>query len=319
MSRPMLRRPRTNLLDRRVTAALITASLWLQPGGAGAKEKARGREIEVWARGAGQHAGRSDGPRKELGVLSLDNPTSPEEVRLADVQLGRTLELEGIWLDGVLERFAKKAGKVDRVLLHFMNGMIIPLRLPGDGESTGVFIARAWRNGETLETTFPEVPRIEGMVPEPQPITFAGNKVVVEDGAHPSQPSSAVATFSPWRYTDSLAGIELADGRAYDRQFEVPNASPELQRGASTFLARCQFCHGVREVGATYGWDFVVPNPIFAYKDADALLTHVKLPQSRDKDGKTMPGQKDAEPAEILELWAWTKALSESKPVPYHP
>jgi mono/diheme cytochrome c family protein len=282
-------------------------------------QKARGREIEVWARKPGDHAGKPDGARLAIGVLNLDDLT-PEQARLADVQLGQTFDYEGVALDVVLEKFKKKLGKSNRILLHFVNGMVIPIQMPGDGERTGIFIARSVRVGADYSTAFPDVPKKEGLVPEPQPVSFVGNKVVVEDGAHPLQPSSAVATFTPWHYVDSLEGIELVDGKAYDRQFEVDKASDEVVRGMGTFLGRCQYCHGVREIGATYGWDFVVPNPIFTYKDAASLLTHVKLPASRDaKSGKTMPGQKDAEGPEMQELWSWTKAIAEAKLKVYKP
>ncbi|MCK6548721.1 hypothetical protein L6R52_22950 [Myxococcota bacterium] len=286
---------------------------------AGGSPKARGREIEVWSRKPGDHAGKPDGARIAIGVVNLDDLT-PEQARLADVQFGQTHDFEGLALDTVLERFRKKLGKTNRILLHFVNGMIIPVQMPGDGERTGIFIARSIRVGADYSTSFPDVPKKEGLVPAPQPVTFVGNKVVVEDGAHPLQPSSAVATFSPWVYVDSLEGIELVDGKAYDRQFEVDKASEEVTRGMTTFLGRCQYCHGVREIGATYGWDFVVPNPIFTYKDAAALLTHVKLPAARDaKSAKAMPGQKDAEGPEIQELWSWAKAISEAKLKPYKP
>ena len=169
----------------------------------------------------------------------------------------------------MLERVAPDAS-VDLAILHFANGMAVPIpfRDAAVMKRLDPFIARG------METTprGPSVPpssRIAGRAlseaADPRPIVFSGNKLVVAVRWHPAVAAAAQPAFSPWRHIDTLTSIELVASRPYYGQFNV-GGGPWAERGLALFKESCQFCHGVRKVGARFGWDFVEPTPIYSYR-----------------------------------------------------
>ena len=288
---------------------LLLAFCW--PGLAEARPV--GDELEVWLRAPGLS---SEGlrERRELKTVILSDLTQVEQ-DLFDAQVGSTQVYRGINLADLVERLPRPDG-VDTLNLHFANGMMIPVAL--DGEPLGqVFIATAWKVGGGFDDHFPDVPKKKRALPDPAPITFGRNKVVVPDGQHPRVPKSAQPSFSPWFYVDTLTGLEWVASSRWERQF-APQGDVAVKRGQQVFLGRCQFCHGVGEVGATYGWDLVRPVPLYDYRRPDGLLTHVKVENAQALErGYRMPPQKDVERAEIQDLWAWMKAIALAGPNPY--
>jgi hypothetical protein len=260
-----------------------------------------GREIDLWTRGAGAF---------DRGVVpdAVDAHRIPLELEptvtatLYDVQLGSTRTYRGISLAAVLaQRDIKR--DVDTAMLHFANGMIVPV--PLDRGNT-VFIAVAVQSlGGGWERGFPEIAKRHAALPDPRPIAFGANKVVI---------SEVDGTFSPWHHVDTLVGIELVSERAYVAQFEP------LGSGARAFLDRCQFCHAVSGVGATFGWDFVDPLPVYTYRTPETLHAHVKYANAEALErGYMMPAQRDVEREEIEALWFWLKDVTKDGLRAYRP
>ena len=72
---------------------------------------------------------------------------------------------------------------------------------------------------------------------------------------------------SPWAEVDTLTGIEFVSRAAYYAQFDV-DPDPAVKAGEQLSTQSCQFCHGVRQTGAGFGWDFVDPTPVADYRGA---------------------------------------------------
>lgn len=271
---------------------------------------ASGDEIELWVR-KGSETSRDAGHE----TLQLRDMELTWDERL-DVQLGATRFYLGLPLARLIERHPAVADH-DLALLHFANGMIVPVPLDHGRDRLDIFVARAVKRTRTgaVEKTFPEIPKRTRIKPDPRPITFGTNKVVVSKLGHPFAPDPELSAFSPWYYTDTLTGVEFATNSAWDAQFD---AGPQTRQGRDVFLARCQYCHAVREVGATFGWDFVDPTPLHEYRNPDNLYAHIRfLNTLAAASGAMMPVQKDVEPSEVELLWSWMKEIAAKGPSSY--
>jgi mono/diheme cytochrome c family protein len=118
---------------------------------------------------------------------------------------------------------------------------------------------------------------------------------------------------------DSLTGIEFVDSVHYFNQFrDVAAKSSEM--GLTLYQQRCQFCHGVMRIGAKFGPDFMLPEPISKKFTASSLIKHVsKNPSHSKKKYLAMPKQVSAKPEEIGAIWLWVKMLQDKKVNPYSP
>jgi len=145
---------------------------------------------------------------------------------------------------------------------------------------------------------------------------FSGNKIVVAVLWHPAVAAAAQPTFSPWRHTDTLTGIELVSSKAYYLQFAV-GGDDFVPRGQAVFQQSCQFCHGVRKVGAKFGWDFVEPAPIWTvHRQPKNLFLHVAYkPLDAAERGLMMPAMRFMSQDDAALLWRWLKAVA-SNPTP---
>ena len=94
---------------------------------------------------------------------------------------------------------------------------------------------------------------------------------------HPYLTDSTDDGFSPWRWVDSLVGIELVNGNAYFAQFVPKKGDDEVKRGLKSFLQHCQYCHSAHDVGARYGGDFLRPFPLHTLKKPQDLYDHVTI------------------------------------------
>lgn len=238
-----------------------------------------------------------------------------------DAQLGGVRAFRGIPIAELIEGYGPDASS-DLALLHFANGMVVPLPFRDAPVMARLapFVARgmeSYRRGPIRIGRFPAL-RKKDAYADARPIVFTGNKVVVSDLWHPSVGAAAQAAFSPWAHTDSLVGIELVSADGYYRQFDV-GGSPEIARGLELFKESCQFCHGARKVGAAFGWDFVEPQPIFSYRrSAKNLFFHVAYqPYDAAERGLMMPALKSTSETEAALLWQWLRAIA-TKPMPHY-
>jgi hypothetical protein len=265
-----------------------------------------GRAIEVWTRPTGTFDRGAEPARAGAVVIDLETVPAIEKT-MYDVQLESTRAFRGLTLSSLIEARTIGSG-VDTALLHFANGMIVPVLLDA---SKNVFIAASIRSpaGE-WERAFPEVTKRRAVLPDPRPIAFGANKIVVTD---------APEMFSPWQHVDTLVGVELVRGAAYEAQFGIGDKA-EIQPGARVFLKRCHFCHAVRDVGATFGWDLVDPVPVYTYRTTQTLHAHVKYENADALElGYMMPVQRDIERTEIDALLAWLKRVAKHGLKPYEP
>jgi hypothetical protein len=241
-------------------------------------------------------------------------------VKRDDLQLGPGHSFRGVSLQALLKKAPRTAAE-DTALLHFRNGMQVPVPLD---EATlkrlDVFIAREMKDPVAGTWTASLGTLVHERAPwmEQRAVVFQGNKLVVSDPWHPAL-GPTTTTFSPWAHVDSLTGIELVSQKAWERQFRVLE-DPRIVQGQGTFQSRCQFCHGVRETGASFGWDFVKPVPMHTWRAPESLLYHVKFKKlDAAERGLMMPPQPDAEIDEIRALWDWMQAVSARELRPYAP
>jgi mono/diheme cytochrome c family protein len=243
------------------------------------------------------------------------------EVERFDAQYGAVRAFRGIGLRAVIERVSPEPS-LDLAILHFANGMAVPVQFrdPAVMKRLDPFIARAMethRKGPIKTDFFPDIPK-QGAMADARPIEFHGNKVVVAERWHPAVPTDAQPAFSPWVHADTLVGIELVAAAPYYRQFDV-GGEPPVQKGLAVFESACQFCHGVRKVGAKFGWDFVEPTPLYSYeKPSRNLFYHVAYkPLDAAAKGLMMPALKFMTEQDAAALWQWMRAVA-TKPTPVY-
>lgn len=312
----------TNLV--RLLAALavgvLVGTLASPPLAAAPPPAHRGDVIELWR--------REPAPKKGRGGLTVVRWQDLKlvEVTRDDLQLGPGRTFRGVPLEALV-RAAPRTAVEDTALLHFANGMQIPVPLgAGTLERLDVFVAREMKDPASGRFVDDLGKLVHERAPwmEQRAIVFSGNKLVVGDGWHPaltatSRPPPAGDGFSPWAHVDSLVGIELVNGAAWDGRLRVVE-DPRILQGVGTFLARCQYCHGVRETGASFGWDFVKPVPLHTWRAPESLLYHVKFRKLEAAErGLLMPPQPDAGIDEIRALWDWMKAVTARDLRPYSP
>ncbi len=273
--------------------------------------------IEIWVRGGGPLQG-DKAPRARSQTLNLDQLPLVDSQRF-DAQYGFSHAFRGIPLASVITTFAP-APALDIAILHFANGMAVPVpfRDVAAMKRLDPFIARGMEThpkGPVRAAFFTDIRR-KGATEDPRPIVFSGNKVVVPVLWHPSLREAAQPAFSPWRHVDTLTSIELVASHPYYAQFDVGGDGWAV-RGLALFRESCQFCHGVRKVGAQFGWDFVEPTPIYTYrKPVRNLFLHVAYkPLDAAERGLMMPAMRFMSEDDAALLWQWLKAVA-TKPMP---
>ncbi len=275
--------------------------------------------IDVWVRGGGPLEG-DKAPRARSQSLNLDLLPLVDSQRF-DAQYGAGHAFRGIALASVIAGFAPDPS-LDLAILHFANGMAVPVpfRDVSAMKRLDPFIARGMEThpkGPVRAAFFPDIRR-KGATEDPRPIAFTGNKVVVPVLWHPSLREEAQPAFSPWRHVDTLTSIELVASHAYYAQFDVGGDGWAV-RGLALYKESCQFCHGVRKVGAQFGWDFVEPTPIYTYrKPTRNLFLHVAYkPLDAAERGLMMPAMRFVSEPEAALLWQWLKAIATKPMSPY--
>lgn len=276
--------------------------------------------LPLWTRAPGLYGQTTPDPAK-LNPKTIDLDTLPQqEGQRADVQYGSSAYYRGVALADLIQKYEPPSG-ADTVLLHFHNGMVVPLPFR-EGRAMSrlnplIALAHKSRPEAAYSAEFPPVSKsVEGYADIRQ-VSFRDNKLVVSDRYHPDLKEGASANFTPWTTTGSLTGIEFVEASAYYRQF-VPSA--ELRPGFALFQQNCQFCHGVRKVGASYGWDYATPLPLHTYRsDATKLYMHIAFRVEYKQTWQMMPALKHVTEAEAGLLWQWMRAVSTAPITRYTP
>lgn len=273
--------------------------------------------ISLWTRHAGAYSDDQNPTKGKPQSFDLENAKLVKR-RMFDAQYGQTATYRGLPLVELLKAY-KRGGADDLAILHFANGMAVPVPLnPEEVKRLDAFVAVeicSAKNSCTKE--FPEVAKEDAfsVTDDPRPITFTWNKLVVPTLWHPDVPEARKHIFSPWHHVDTLAGVEFVNSEAYYRQFDLGEAG-----GQQVFRERCQYCHAARYVGARYGWDFVTPLPIYEKRPPEQLLNHVKYPKARAKSmGLMMPTQSDVTADEMKAIWRWMKKAANHTLPKYKP
>ncbi len=276
--------------------------------------------FELWVRGAGFYEDGHEIAREKVQKFSFKGSTVTER-KMFDAQWQKSAEFRGIDLVNVIKQYQAYSG-ADLALLHFANGMIIPVPVEDDlvtFKQLDIFVAQAWRaNGKAKwSEKFPDVARKNELWRDPVPVTFEGNKVVRKEGKYPLVRDKE---FTPFRHADTLVGVEFVKESAYYRQFTERADKDLSDPGLAVFRECCQYCHGVRKVGANFGWDFVDPVPIYDLKRANHLYNKVKYSYHDALErGLRMPRQTSVTEKEMEVLWQWIKRLGNGKSWPYAP
>jgi mono/diheme cytochrome c family protein len=267
-------------------------------------------------------AGGGDGLPEMSPMRKVDlDDMALTEVERVDVQYGGPRIFSGVPLEALIDS-VKAPAHADLALLHFGNGVVVPL---------------PYRDRTAMRRLQPWVARgmhlvDKGMtVGEFQPITnelgryyvvpvikFAGNKLVVAERWHPDVPARAEKDLSPWMHVDSLVAIELVNAAAYRSMLDL---GPKAATGLTLFRQSCQFCHGIRQLGAKFGPDFVEPVPVHKWgKPAMRFYWHIKYRrQDPVMRGEMMPTLGYVTELDALAVWAWLQAAAEHPLRPYQP
>jgi mono/diheme cytochrome c family protein len=268
--------------------------------------------VKLWVRPNG------NGERK---VVEVDLSAKPKtETRRVDLQYpGEKMRYRGVPLRSLLNTL-ERTNRSDLVLLHFDNGMSVPL--PTDDlellKRLDPFVATEYEVNGLWLTAFPMVQKAGAEQRDVRPLKFKGNKLVVSSAEYPLTTKAAQADgFSPFRYVGTLTGIEFVRSAEWFKQFDV-GTTPQEKAGFEVYKGHCQYCHGIKEKGGAYGPDFVTPAPLVERLGVQELYLHVRY---RDRDapekGLMMPFFRDVSRDDVSALQAWMQRLGTARPVPY--
>jgi len=282
---------------------------------------AQGESVEVWTRRAGNHS--LGAPLKKVAPRTIVLKNLKKTTRKGiDVQLGVEKKYRGVTLRYLLRRSGHRTG--DAVILYFKNGLMIPVPRAAL-KDLDIFVATDVRTKKRKKrrakwsSNFGTVDKPGSVSVDPRPVTFGANKIVVQTPRLPGLIDPSGESFSPWRFADTLVGIEVINQDAWDHQFTAAQAKKEriaklVVDGKRIYLKACQYCHGARDVGSTYGWDFMVPLPMYSLKKPRDLYEHVTVePYQRNERGLMMPTHGNLSKRDVAAVWAWNKMLAKTE------
>lgn len=270
--------------------------------------------IEMWARAPGDHADKKKQPPKYHAIKIEISTLATEEKTLFDRQYNKRLTFKTIAAHDLIRFYTPIYQGMDLVILHFSNGSLYPLRRDTLGKGGSLYIATAVKMNNKWTNKFPTVtiPRQNG---GNEIIAFDQNKVVAdEDWLRKNRSETQFDSLDPLSHFTSVVGVEFADSDAYYRQFMSKGDKTEFS-GRVVYIRRCQFCHGVGELGARSGPNFA-SEPLIAHFSAKKIYSHVK--QRAAKKGQ-MPNQPDFTVKEAKDLHRWLTILSKGETMPYEP
>jgi hypothetical protein len=280
-----------------------------------------GSKIEVWVRANGKYASAAKFDRPGAQVVALDKLGKKDVRTMFDAQMGAKGTWRGFPISKVFKDFSVPSG-VDTAILHFANGMIVPLPLDEVTRDPGrlrLFVALEFKDSDgAWSSNFPPLSKEDDSPKtDPRPIQFRANRLITASLWHPDTTARGKGDFSPWHHVDSLVAIELVSRSGWERQF-ASDGSPSAIEGQKVFFARCQYCHGIYLIGARYGWDFVEPLPVWKTRRPETLFNHVKYPKmDAVQRGLMMPPQKDVKSGEMFLLWKWMESVAKNPPPRY--
>jgi mono/diheme cytochrome c family protein len=259
--------------------------------------------IKMWT---SRDSGKKQSNVKEsvdIGGLYFDN------LLAYDIQYEQTKKFKGLKLRDLISQYKPIPEDVDFVLLHSKRGMIIPVNINSLRDDTDVFIALAMYDElkkswfTTFESSVYSQPGQKTKVSLP----FGFNKMVV--GGKWRNTDFAI---TPWRFFDSLAGIEFVSSHEHYKALEPKSKGAEVA-GRSVYMRRCQYCHGIGEFGATFAPRF---DKLMASdkKLAVEMVLNKVLPakDQKDKTAKllgVMPKQSDFTKSEAKSLVDWVQKI----------
>ena len=288
-----------------------------------------GRYVTVYVTNA--RGERSLGRKVDLDALPTREWTGN------DAQYDQPMRMRGVPLER-LWRESSSAADLDLALLHFDNGLLVPIPF-----RDAAYMKRAAPQvirANAANATKPLHPGELVALHRPptrddrRPVTIHGNKIVVSDPSLPSMLESTRGDFSPWRYADSLHAVELVNRAGWLARFDAgPSATP----GRDVYVGSCVLCLAVRGVGGGMGWDFVAPYPIYSeawmtkFKGENPELTDPS--EREDLSGRTllalhvrqragdmtrsMPALRGMTGGQVRALWQWLQAQAQA-PAPTH-
>lgn len=274
-------------------------------------------EIEMWTRQPGQYH-QAKKPKQNYKKVNISHLTQ-EALERKDIQYSAVKKYQGIFLRTLINAYNPNPSEVDTVLMHFKNGMVVPIRIDEMPKAPAILIALKIFDKGRWSSRFPDSIRLLGKVKDNRPLQFRGNKVVISEQWAVKSDFKGKKLFTPWKHVDSLIGLEFVSSEAYYRQFRQDSSKDSFQ-GFLVYLQRCQFCHGAGGVGASYGPDFLNSPSLFQRYNVDDLFKHVKDAKSNLTVANTnMPEQVDVEKPEIRALWFWSKLINKSELPNYAP
>jgi mono/diheme cytochrome c family protein len=277
--------------------------------------------IEVWTRKAGQHSATRKPAKLDRRFVNLQSHPDVVERRMNDPQYKEERKYRGVPFKSLVKG---APANTNMALLHFNNGMVVPVSLrAGVIDKLNAFVAVAWDpdDDRPWTTTFEDHHREEAVPIDPRPLKFKGNKLVVPEAWHPYLQDAGDEGFTPWTHVDSLKGIEFVSADAYFQQFVPKKGDDQVKHGLKVFLKSCQYCHSARDVGSTYGMDFLVPFGLHTLKKPKDLHDHVTISKmSAIQAGLMMPQQKHLELSDLEAVLKWVEAASKQRRLnPYKP
>jgi mono/diheme cytochrome c family protein len=297
---------------RCVAPLLVLLPLSVQAAAPGEAPVPAGQVITLWVRPNGNAE-----PRRVPIDLAARNKV---EVTREDVQYpGERLKYRGVSLRALMD-VMERTNRADLVLLHFDNGMSVPL--PIDDlellKALDPFVATELQVNDLWISAFPMVKKPGAEERDARPLKFKANKLVVSSRLHPFTSAAAQADgFTPFLFTGTLTGIEFVRSAEWYRQFDVGTTAQE-KAGFALFKSHCQYCHAVRERGGQYGTDFITSGPVAERVSLHQLYLHVRYrDRAAAEKGQMMPFFKDLSKDDVAALHAWLSVLTRARPRPY--
>lgn len=276
-----------------------------------ARAAAEGINLEMWLRRPGSATSSTiKGNLLKLDIKGLHY----EELESYDIQYERTIKVRGLHLRDLLAVFKPIPENVDVILLHTQKGMIVPIAIAKLRQDIQVFIAlEIWQDGK-WRTEFPASIHPEANVPREVPAVFQGNKIVVGKDWRATDTG-----FTPWRHIDSITGIEFVESTAYYEQFRNVKDPHSGLKGRLSFMVHCQFCHGIKGLGATRGPDLTNVVEGLGKHGWEKIYNQVRSPGAGGAYPHFMPDQKDFSKAEAKDLILWLDSIRSGALAPYAP
>lgn len=179
-------------------------------------------------------------------------------------------------------------------------------------QDTEVFIALAVfdEKSKGWTTSFPASVYSQVNRQEDISLPFEHNKMVVGKNWRNTDFS-----ITPWRFFDSLAGIEFVSSMDYYLVLQPEGKNSEVS-GRSVYMRRCQYCHGVGDFGAKFGPNFATLLSSDKDKASEMILRKVLPDEKSVREGKhraaRMPKQDDFTKTEAKDLVNWLSSRKNS-------